>query len=202
MALVTKGRTFVSGEVVTPTKLNSLVDSATVTQIVNADIDAAAGIVDTKLATIATSGKVANSATTATSANTANAIVARDGSGAVSVGAITSGAISSTGNMSVTGAITASGNITAFSDARLKANVETIPNALSLVNRLRGVRYDRTDTGEHQIGVIAQETLQVIPEVVIPVAETGYLSVAYGNIVAVLIEAIKELFAQVESLKK
>jgi hypothetical protein len=49
--------------------------------IVNADIAAAAGIVDTKLATISTAGKVANSATTATSANTASAIVARDASG-------------------------------------------------------------------------------------------------------------------------
>lgn len=57
--------------------------------IVNADIDAAAAIVDTKLATISTAGKVANSATTATSANTANAIVARDASGNFSAGTIT-----------------------------------------------------------------------------------------------------------------
>jgi len=49
--------------------------------IVDANVSASAGIVDTKLGTILTSGKVANSATTATSANTANAIVARDSSG-------------------------------------------------------------------------------------------------------------------------
>jgi len=79
MALVTKGRTFVSGEVVTPTKLNSLVDSATVTQIVDADITGP----------ITGAGKVANSATTATSANTASAIVARDASGNFSAGTIT-----------------------------------------------------------------------------------------------------------------
>lgn len=89
MALVTKGRTFVSGEVVTPTKLNTLVDSATVTQIVDADISATAAIADTKLATISTAGKVANSATTATNANTASAIVARDASGNFSAGTIT-----------------------------------------------------------------------------------------------------------------
>lgn len=89
MATVTKGRTFVSGEVVTPTKLNTLVDSATVTGIVDADVSASAGIADTKLATIATAGKVANSATTATSANTANAIVSRDASGNFSAGTIT-----------------------------------------------------------------------------------------------------------------
>jgi hypothetical protein len=57
--------------------------------IVNADINASAGIVDTKLATISTAGKVSNSATTATNANTASAIVARDGSGNFSAGTIT-----------------------------------------------------------------------------------------------------------------
>jgi hypothetical protein len=76
--------------------------------IVNADINSAAGIVDTKLATIATAGKVSNSATTATNTNTANAIVARDASGNFSAGTITA---SLSGNVtgSVTG--TASGNL-------------------------------------------------------------------------------------------
>lgn len=58
-------------------------------QVVNADIDAAAAIADTKLATISTSGKVSNSATTATDANTVSAIVARDVSGNFSAGTIT-----------------------------------------------------------------------------------------------------------------
>jgi hypothetical protein len=57
--------------------------------IVNADINASAGIVDTKLATISTSGKVLNSATTATTLNTASAIVARDASGNFTAGTIT-----------------------------------------------------------------------------------------------------------------
>ena len=57
--------------------------------IVNADINASAGIVDTKLATISTAGKVSNSATTATSANTASAIVARDASGNFTAGTVT-----------------------------------------------------------------------------------------------------------------
>ena len=61
----------------------------TADSIVNADINTAAAIADTKLATIATAGKVSNSATTATSANAANAIVARDNSGNFSAGTIT-----------------------------------------------------------------------------------------------------------------
>jgi hypothetical protein len=71
-------------------------DSGTVTStmivdgtIVNADINASAAIVDTKLATISTAGKVSNSATTATNANTGSAIVARDGSGNFTAGTIT-----------------------------------------------------------------------------------------------------------------
>jgi hypothetical protein len=71
-------------------------DSGTVTSamianstIVNADISASAAIVDTKLATISTAGKVSNSATTATNANTASAIVARDASGNFAAGDIT-----------------------------------------------------------------------------------------------------------------
>ena len=89
MATLNKGTTFASGDVVTPTKLNNLVDAATVSNIVNADISASAAITDTKLATISSAGKVANSATTATSANTASAIVARDASGNFSAGTIT-----------------------------------------------------------------------------------------------------------------
>lgn len=103
MAIVTKGRTFVSGEIVTPTKLNTLVDSATVTGIVDADVSATAAIADTKLATISTAGKVSNSATTATSANAANTIVARDTSGNFLAGSINASSVATTGNVSVGG---------------------------------------------------------------------------------------------------
>ena len=72
--------------------------------IVDADINASAGIVDTKLATIATAGKVSNSATTAASANTASAIVARDGSGDFTAGTITAAL---TGNASTASAVAA-----------------------------------------------------------------------------------------------
>jgi hypothetical protein len=80
----------VTGTVVT-TGDTGTVTSAMITDgtIVNADINASAGIVDTKLATISTAGKVSNSATTAVSANTVNAIVTRDGSGNFSAGTIT-----------------------------------------------------------------------------------------------------------------
>lgn len=98
-----------------------------------------------------------------------------------------------------TGDFTAAGNVTAYSDARLKENVQTIQDGLALVKRMRGVFYDRIDTGEHGVGVIAQEMQEVLPQVV--VSNDGALSVAYGNIVGVLIEAVKELSARVEALE-
>jgi hypothetical protein len=85
----------ISGDVTgTATSFNGSADitiSAAITadSIVNADINSAAGIVDTKLATISTAGKVSNSATTATSSNTNSAIVSRDSSGNFTAGTIT-----------------------------------------------------------------------------------------------------------------
>jgi len=98
-----------------------------------------------------------------------------------------------------TGDFTAAGNVTAYSDARLKENVETIHDALALVSRMRGVFYDRKDTGEAGVGVIAQEMQEVVPQVV--VQSDDMLTVAYGNLVGVLIEAVKELAARVEELE-
>ena len=98
-------------------------------------------------------------------------------------------------------AFTATGNVTAFSDARVKTNIKTIDNALSKVLALRGVTYNRTDLEDksEQIGVIAQEVKEILPQVV--QENDGHYSVAYGNIVGVLIEAIKEQQAQIEELK-
>ena len=97
------------------------------------------------------------------------------------------------------GNFTATGNITAYSDAKLKENVKTITDAIGIVRALRGVRYDRIDTGEAGIGVIAQEMQKIVPEVVKEV--DGTLTVAYGNLVGVLIEAIKELSDRVRKLE-
>jgi hypothetical protein len=104
--------------------------------------------------------------------------------------------------VSVTGDMTASGNVTAYSDITLKENIETIPNALDKVLNLRGVEFDRIDKEDnpHEIGVIAQEVEEIVPEVVIT-HKDGLKSVAYGNLVGLLIESIKELKAEVNDLK-
>ena len=99
---------------------------------------------------------------------------------------------------SFTGVVTAP-NFVSSSDARLKSDVETIVDALALVSALRGVRF--TMDGSRQIGVIAQEVETVLPEVVRD-NEAGQLSVAYGNITGLLIEAVKELAARVAELEE
>jgi len=92
--------------------------------------------------------------------------------------------------------LTVAGNVTAYSDARLKTNVRTVPDALGLVQKMRGVFFDKDDAPS--VGVIAQEMEEVLPEVV---QDGEYKSVAYGNIVGVLIEAIKAQQAQIDELK-
>jgi hypothetical protein len=97
-----------------------------------------------------------------------------------------------------TGVVTAP-NFVSSSDARLKSDIETIAGALAIVSVLRGVRF--TMDGSRQIGVIAQEVEPVLPEVVRD-NEAGQLSVAYGNITGLLIEAVKELTARVAALEE
>ena len=102
----------------------------------------------------------------------------------------------------VYGNFTASGNVTAYSDITLKEDIEVIPNALDKVSAIRGVTYNRKDLEDkpRHAGVIAQEVEKVLPEV-ISTDEEGIKSVAYGNLVGLLIESIKELKSEVDELK-
>jgi hypothetical protein len=103
--------------------------------------------------------------------------------------------------LDVSGNIYASGNITAGSDRRFKDSITTISNALSTVKEMRGTSYMLLADNSKQIGFIAQELEQVLPEVVFTdTTPEQYKSVAYGNIVAVLVEAVKELSAKVDML--
>ena len=102
---------------------------------------------------------------------------------------------------SYTGTFTATGDICAYSDASLKTNVQTIEGAMGKVDAIRGVTFDRLADGSTSTGVIAQELESVLPEAV-QTDENGVKMVAYGNVTGLLIEALKELKAEVESLKK
>lgn len=105
--------------------------------------------------------------------------------------------------LDMSGNLTMAGDVTAYSDARVKENVETIKNALNKVLALRGVSYNRTDSDDKKtkIGVIAQETLQVVPEVVNQ-DNDGMYNVSYGNMGGLFIEAFKEQQKKIEAQDK
>lgn len=118
----------------------------------------------------------------------------------------------------VNGAIYATGDVTAFSDRRVKKNIVTIDGALNKVLNLRGVYYERImrpkdleaigentlklEGTDRQVGVIAQEVLEVVPELVTYDSHNDEYGVKYANTVGLLIEAIKELNNQVIELKQ
>ena len=106
----------------------------------------------------------------------------------------------------VAGTLYSTGDIVAYStsDERLKDNIESIPDAVSKVNAIRGVSFNWNDnqsvyTGR-DIGVVAQEIEAIFPELV-STRENGYKAVKYEKLVAVLIEAVKELSTRVNDLE-
>ena len=172
--------------------------------ITNADIATGAGISVSKLSASTISGialgsnlatltfgtyltgtsyngsTVVTIATNATSANTASTIVARDGSGDFTAGTITATDFNST------------------SDLNLKENIKTVENSLDTIEHLRGVSFDWKETGKGSYGVIAQELAEVLPDLV---SYGEIKTVNYNGLIGVLIEAVKELKAEVEELK-
>ena len=108
-------------------------------------------------------------------------------------------------NTEIYGSLNVTGDITAFftSDQRLKENIIPIVNPLSKVLSISGNTFDWVQGAGKEgsdVGVIAQELLEVLPEAV-TTRETGYLAVRYEKIIPLLIEAIKDLSAKVEDLQ-
>ena len=97
---------------------------------------------------------------------------------------------------------TATGNVTAYSDEKLKDNIEPIENPIEKIKAIQGVTYNRNDIegNPRQTGVVAQQVERVLPEVVMTNDE-GIKTVAYGNMVGLLIEAIKEQQDEIERLR-
>ncbi|HWO58406.1 MAG TPA: tail fiber domain-containing protein [bacterium] len=142
----------------------------------------------------------------------AGAIVFDQGGGGNDIGFRTGGNVTNmtldaSGNLTVSGCV--DGNNTACaSDERFKTNIATVDDALAIVGRLRGVRYqwranefpERHFEPGAQYGVIAQEVREVLPEL-IRTREDGYLSVEYNGLIPLLIEGMKEQQRQIDELK-
>jgi len=110
------------------------------------------------------------------------------------------------GDTAITGELTVTGDITAFftSDQRLKDNITPIENSLSKIESISGNTYDwneKSGKEGHDVGVIAQEVLEILPEAV-TTRDNGYLAVDYQKIVPLLVEAVKELSSKVDNLEQ
>lgn len=98
------------------------------------------------------------------------------------------------GNMKVDGVVMSS------SDRRLKTNINKIEGAMDKIERLSGVFFNKIGDDKRQLGLIAQEVNEVIEEAVYK-DENGYLNIAYGNLMGLIIEGMKELRNEIKNLK-
>ena len=96
--------------------------------------------------------------------------------------------------------VTVTGDVNSTSDINLKKDIEVVTSATEMLNQLRGVKFTWKENDEKSLGVIAQELETILPELV--KGEEGDKSVNYSGLIAVLIEAVKELSARVEELEK
>jgi len=111
--------------------------------------------------------------------------------------------INSSGNHTFTGDVTVTGTITESSSKTIKQNINPITDALSIIKNITGYTYDRKDgTAKNQSGLIAEEIVQVLPGVVSYDVDGNPSGVQYTKIIAYLVESIKELKSELDSLKK
>lgn len=112
----------------------------------------------------------------------------------------TSGALVVTGGAGFGGQVTAV-SIVETSSIALKENINPIENALASILNLRGVTYDRLDNNEHESGLIAEWTEEVLPELVTRDTNNDVVGIKYTKLTAYLIEAIKSLKTEIDELK-
>lgn len=112
--------------------------------------------------------------------------------------------ISGTGDFRIDGGGLSNTDMRAYSDRRLKREIKTIPNALEKICSIGGYTFTRVDkeNSKRYTGVIAQELLKVLPEVVTLDEERQRYAVAYGNIVGLLIQGIKEQNARIDAIEQ
>jgi hypothetical protein len=193
-ALALGANTITCGAITAPTSTNTINSL-----IINAG--ALTGVTTLNTITIGSSGNVSGMGTLGCGAITSSGALAL-GANTITCGAITAPTSTNTINSLIINAGTCTGvDFIATSDQRTKTNITTISNALDIVKELRGVYFTRIGQTKQTVGVIAQEVETVLPEVVHTDSE-GLKSVSYGNMVGVLIEAVKVLLERVEKLER
>jgi len=164
------------------------------------------GILSVSGATTLSSTLSVSGATTLSSTLSVSSSTTIGGTLSVSSSTTIGGPLTVSGTTQINGSLNVTGDITAFfsSDQRLKDNITPISNALEKVNSISGNTYDwNEESGKqgHDVGVIAQEVLEVLPEAVIT-RDNGYLAVDYHKVIPLLVESIKSLSKKVEILEQ
>ena len=103
------------------------------------------------------------------------------------------------GNITVNSNIYLKGTILSPSDSNIKTNIKLISSPIEKINKINGYTYKRTDTGNCETGLIAQEVLEILPEVIS--FNNDIYNISYGNMCGLLVEAIKELNKKIEILE-
>ena len=115
---------------------------------------------------------------------------------------VSSTTINAESNLTFDGSVlTVTGTITETSSEKVKENIEKLINSLDVVKKLRGVQYNKKGNNIKEIGVIAEEINEILPQVVSMDLNGNPASVSYGRLTALLIEAIKELDNKINKLK-
>lgn len=109
---------------------------------------------------------------------------------------VTGGTIS--GDLSITGTVSAT-DVNSISDIKLKTDLERITHALDKVKQLTGYTYTLISTQQRAAGLVAQDVLKVQPEFVDTSTDT--LKLSYGNMMGLIVEAIKELDSKIEDIR-
>lgn len=104
------------------------------------------------------------------------------------------------GSVKIDEDIRCDGNVISASDIRYKNDINRIENALDKLCSLTGITYNSKLQNKRQSGLIAQEVEKVLPEV-ISIDSDGYLSVAYGNMMGLIVESIKDLKTEINTIK-
>lgn len=105
------------------------------------------------------------------------------------------------GNLNVTGVVNATGDIIGMSDMRIKKDIKPITDYWDLINNMNGYRYTLKIDNTKHVGLLAQEVERIVPEAVYTDADTGYKGIAYGNLVSICVECIKDLNERIKQLE-
>ncbi len=194
----------IAGNASTATNATNATNATTSTNVQGGSVITGVGTGTVGMATASTAMQVSGNA-----ANAALLTLSRTGAYSVNFGLDTDNVMRVGGNSDglnvyrwtsdAAGNFVARGNISAYSDLRLKTDLSKITNALDKIDQLAGYVYTRIDTGERQTGLIAQDVEKVLPEAV---HQGEMLAINYGQMMGLIVEAIKELRQEINALKK